>query len=95
MRNIIIHPIISEKSMKQAQQTKFTFAVDIKAGKRTIRQAVEAQYGVHVISAKTSVVKGRTNRTGMKRTEIQLQPWKKATVELRKGEKIDLFDVAA
>lgn len=93
MNSVLIQPIISEKSMKHAANSKFTFAVLKSANKGTIKNAVEKQFNVHVASVSTAVVKGRTNRTGMKRVEVQLAPWKKAIVQLKNGEKIDLFDV--
>src|SRR5437879_1151329 len=93
IHSIIIKPIITEQSMQNAEKGKFTFEVLKSANKDAIKMAVEKIFEVHVVSVATSIVKGRSHRTGNKRLEIKQSPWKKALVELKKGEKIGLFDV--
>lgn len=88
----IIQPVITEKSMTRAQDGKFTFIVDRSAKKEDIKRVVEKMFGVHVVSISTSLIKGKSTRTGMKRTEIKKQPSKKAVVIVKKGEKISLFE---
>jgi large subunit ribosomal protein L23 len=76
--------------MKESQN-KFQFEVAIDATKFQIRTAVEHQFpDVHVIAVHTMVVRGRLRRMG--RTHAKTQNWKKATVTLRPGEKIDYFE---
>lgn len=89
---ILTRPIVTEKSIKDAQQRKFTFQVSTDAGKRDIKKAVEETFGVNVLSITTTTVKGRSMRTGKKRTEIILSPWKKATVRLKENQTIPLFE---
>ena len=88
----IIQPIITEKSMAKAQDGKFTFIVGRSAKKEDIKRAAEKMFGVHVVSVSTSLVKGKSIRTGMKRTEVKKQPIKRAVVIVKKGEKISLFE---
>lgn len=90
--SILFEPIITEKSMTLAASGWFTFKVDKMSRKEEIAKAVAAQFKVDVVSVKTMIVKGGTKRTGKKRIEVSMQPWKKALVKLKKDQKIDLFE---
>lgn len=92
INNVLIRPIITEKSMNGVAVGKFTFEVKKEANKSAIKNAVEQQFKVNVISVTTSLVKGKRGRVGVRRIEKVKTPWKKATVELKNGQKIDLFD---
>ena len=94
MLDINLTPIISEKSMSEANKGKFTFRVDKKADKEGIRKLVAEKFKVDVVSIATSIVKGKSRRFGTKRTETALSSWKKATVKLKEGQKISMFDKA-
>ena len=95
MRNVIVRPVISEKSMTDENKGKFTFVVARSASKKEVKEAVEKLFSVHVVSVVTSVVKGKTMRVGARRNEIVKTPMKKATVLLKSGEKIDAFELGA
>lgn len=92
--NIIIAPVISEKSTKGIQDGKFTFKVEKTATKKEIKKAIENQFKVNVLKVKTSIVKGRKSRVGARRIEVAQSSFKKAIVSLKKGQKIDIFEVA-
>lgn len=92
LNNVIIRPIITEKSMLDVSKGRFTFEVNKAANKNTVKRAVEQEFKVNVVSVTTSIVKGKTGRFGVRRIEKVKSPWKKATVELKNGQKIDLFD---
>ncbi|MBI4096142.1 MAG: 50S ribosomal protein L23 [Candidatus Levybacteria bacterium] len=92
-RDVVVAPVITEKSMKDAAQGKFTFKVATGANKPLIKEAVEKQFKVKVLRIFVSIVKGRTDRKGTKREEFVKSAWKKATVMLPKDQKIALFDV--
>ena len=94
MKNPIIKPIITERSIALANSGKFTFAVDKSAGKRQIKLAVEEAFNVKVITVLTSIIKGKTKRVGTRRKEEAVSSWKKALVKLESGQKIDLFELA-
>lgn len=89
---VIYKPIITEKSMLSAQDNYYTFRVDLNATKRDIKKAIEQIFKVNVISVKTVILKGKTRKTGKRRSEITLSSEKKAIVFLKNGQKIDLFD---
>ena len=89
----MLEPVISEKSIMDAQNGKFTFKTGRFMNKNAIAQAVHDQFNVDVVAVATTIVKGRTRRSGMRRTERTLTPWKKATVKLKAGQKISVFEI--
>lgn len=93
IRDVIIAPVITEKSMKDAGRGRYTFKVASQANKPFIKQAIEEKFKVKVLKTFVSLVKGRTDRRGVKREEFIKTSWKKATVQLAKDQKIALFDV--
>lgn len=89
--DILIKPVITEKSVNLAQQeNKYTFYVDKKANKIEIKKAVEELFKVKVLAVNTAIVKGKNKRVGkyLGRTPDR----KKAIVTLRAGDKIDVFE---
>lgn len=93
--NSILKPVITEKSMQDAAKSKFTFMVARFADKPKIRKDIEEKFGVTVLGISTTVLKGRSVRTGKKRIEAQQSPIKKAVVQLKEGQKIGLFEVGS
>jgi large subunit ribosomal protein L23 len=92
MQNIIIKPLVTEKSMADVTRGKYTFLVAASASKNVIKQAIKDKFSVHVRGVATSTLKGRSKRIGMRRQEMSIAAVKKATVTLKKGEKIALFE---
>ncbi len=90
--NFLIRPVVTEKSMQNVSHNRYTFAVAISANKAQIASEVKKTFGVTVLSVKTITVKGKTKRAGKRRIETKTTPWKKAIIEIAKGQKIDLFD---
>lgn len=90
--DVMLSPIISEKSMLSAGKGRFTFAVAKDANKQAIKKAIEQAFKVNVTQVATTIVKGRTKRGGARREEKVLSSWKKAMVTLKSGQKIDIFD---
>lgn len=78
--------------MKASEGGKYSFLVDMGASKTQIKIAVADLFKVNAVDVKTSIVKGRTKRTGSRRVEVAQGKWKKATVSLKKGEKIGMFE---
>lgn len=90
-QDIIIKPVITEKSMDGLQEGKYTFRVDKNANKLEIAKAVEELFDVKVAKVNTMNCKGRTKRVG--RFEGKKPDWKKAIVTLKKDSKtIEFFD---
>lgn len=89
--DIIKRPVVTEQSMAQMQERKYTFEVDKRANKIQIRQAVEEIFGVKVQSVNTINVLGKFKRMG--RNEGKRADWKKAIITLTENSKtIEFFD---
>ena len=89
--DIIIRPIISEKSMDQSADKKYTFQVALNANKIEIKKAVEEIFGVKVEKVTTCRVLGKVKRMGA--TSGKRSDWKKAVVKLTADSKtIEFFD---
>ena len=86
---VIIRPVVSEKSFVLAEAGKYTFRVADKAHKTQIRQAVEQLFDVKVVEVRTSSVKSKPKRRGQ--TKGRTRSWKKAIVEVREGDTIPIF----
>jgi large subunit ribosomal protein L23 len=86
---VIIRPVVSEKSYVLSAANRYTFRVHPDAHKTQIRQAVQELFGVHVIEVRTLSVKSKPKR----RANIsgRTRAWKKAIVQLREGEEIPIF----
>jgi len=90
-RDIIIRPIITEKSTDlMSSQNKYTFQVDLRANKTQIKQAVEELFKVKVRKLNTSRVRGKLRRMGM--NQGRKPDWKKAVVTLEPGHTIEVFE---
>jgi large subunit ribosomal protein L23 len=94
VHDIIIRPILSEKSYDLIPLKKYTFQVDIKATKTQIKAAVEEIFGVQVRSVTTSRKQGKLRRQG--RTQGRRPEVKKAYVTLTEDSKsIEFFESMA
>lgn len=91
-RDVILQPVISEKSYALIDENAYTFVVHKNATKEQIRQAVEEIWGVSVVSVNT------LNRQGKRKRYRQARRWgktsssKRAVVKLVPGDKIELFE---
>jgi large subunit ribosomal protein L23 len=86
---VIIRPVVSEKSYALATVGKYTFRVHPDAHKTQIKQAIEALFGVGVLDVRTSSVPSKPKRRGY--TAGRTREWKKAVVQVREGESIPIF----
>jgi large subunit ribosomal protein L23 len=87
---IIIRPVVSEKSYVLAAVDKYTFRVHPDAHKTQIRQAIEELFpDVRVVEVRTMSVKSKPKRRGL--TSGRTRTWKKAIVQVRPGDTIPIF----
>ena len=91
-QHIIIKPIISEQSLKDAQMGKYSFLVNKKANKTEIEKAIEEVFEVKVIKIMTNITKGSITRNTKVGRKITVFSDKKARVVLQKGQSIAIFD---
>lgn len=89
-RDIIIRPLVTERSTALMQDGKYTFIVDKKANKIEIGSAIEEIFKVKVDRVNTVRVLGKTKRMG--RTQGKRPDYKKAIVKLAPGESIEFFE---
>jgi large subunit ribosomal protein L23 len=93
VRQILISPVVSEKSYSLIEDNKYSFRVHPKAHKTQIRQAVEELFDVKVEGVNIVKVQPKPKRRGFHRG--QKPGWKKAIVQLREGDRIEIFEGAA
>jgi large subunit ribosomal protein L23 len=87
---ILLAPVVSEKSYSQIADRKYTFKVHKDAHKTQVRQAVEDLFEVKVLDVKILKVQPKPKRRGVTKG---LRPgWKKAIVQLREGNSIEIFE---
>ena len=101
LRDVLIAPVVSEKSYSLLDENKYTFVVKKDANKTQIRQAVEELFNVKVLSVNTLNRKGKTYRTrfgegsrsdSTRFGEGSRSDTKRAIVSLAQGDRIDIFN---
>ncbi|MSO37038.1 MAG: 50S ribosomal protein L23 [Acidimicrobiia bacterium] len=90
-REVIIRPIVSEKSYSGLDSNVYTFEVADSANKIQIKQAVEEIFGVHVINVNTLNRRGKRKRNRRTGTWGKRSDQKRAIVSLAEGDKIEMF----
>jgi large subunit ribosomal protein L23 len=89
-RQIIVRPVISEKTYALLAANKYTFRIHEGANKTQVRQAVEEIFGVRVEGVRTAWVKPKPKTRGWSRG--YRRKWKKAIVTLHPEDSIELFE---
>lgn len=90
--DVILRPVVTEKSTDEGEFGKYTFEVAPKATKIDIKQAVEKIFKKKVLSVNIRIVRGKRRRMGHRYGKTA--DWKKATVTLEPGAHIDFFEKA-
>jgi large subunit ribosomal protein L23 len=90
--DILLAPVVSEKSYSHLPERKYTFRVHPNAHKTQVRQAVEQLFGVKVERVNVITVQAKPKRRGL--SKGTKPGWKKAVVQLREGDTIEIFEGA-
>ncbi len=90
---VLLAPVVSEKSYSLITDRKYTFRVHEDAHKTQIRQAVEELFDVEVQSVNVVKVQSKPKRRGF--TRGRRPGWKKAIVQLKEGNEIEIFEGAS
>jgi large subunit ribosomal protein L23 len=90
--NVLIRPVVSEKSYALMDNNVYVFVVDPSATKVDVRRAVENAFGVRVANVNTLNRKGKTKRNRKNNTLGHRSDTKRAIVTLADGDSIDLFE---
>jgi len=92
-RDVIIRPIVSEKSYAGIERNSYTFLVDPRANKTEIKEAIQKIWNVRVTSVRTLHRKGKVKR---RRWTLGKRPdQKRAIVTLAEGDSIEIFEAGA
>jgi large subunit ribosomal protein L23 len=89
-RDIILSPIVSEKSYAAAQNKQYSFLIDIRVDKGEVKKAIEKIFNVKVLRVNTINVKPKPKRLG--KTSGYTSKKKKAIVTVSPKDKIDFFE---
>jgi large subunit ribosomal protein L23 len=89
LSQVVIRPVVSEKTYVLSAAGKYTFRVHPDAHRTQIRQAVEKMFDVKVVAVRTMSVKSKPKRRGVSRGRTRV--WKKAIVEVAEGQTIPIF----
>jgi len=91
MYKIVKKPLVTEKgTVMLGEGNRVTFKVHLDANKIEIREAVQKIFNVTVLQVNTQVVRGKRKRFG--KAMGQTKSWKKAMVQLKEGDKIEIFE---
>jgi large subunit ribosomal protein L23 len=93
-RQVVVKPIVSEKSYGLFDHGVYTFEVHPDSNKIEIRQAIEMMFGVTVASVNTMNRKGKRKRMRRKMTFGKRPDTKRAVITLKGDDRIDLFEQA-
>ena len=89
---VLLAPVVSEKSYSLIGEGKYVFRIHPDAHRTQVRQAVEELFNVHVEGVNVLKVQAKPKRRGLQKG---IRPgWKKAIVQLREGESIEIFEGA-
>ena len=91
-RDVILEPVVSEKSYNLLDEGAYTFKVHPDANKIEIRQAIESIFDVRVLKVTTANRKGKRKRNRRALTYGRRPDTKRAIVTLVEGDRIDLFE---
>ena len=91
---VVLMPVISEKSMDETRRGKYTFRVHTDANKFQVKDAVEELFKVHVTEVNVLTTKSKEKSLNRRRGRQRgwTSPWKKAVVSIAAGEKIEFFE---
>jgi large subunit ribosomal protein L23 len=91
---IVLKPVISEKSLDETQRGKYTFRVHNDANKLMVKAAIEELFKVDVINVTVLTTKAKEKSRNRRRGRVEgwSSPWKKAIVTLASGQKIEFFE---
>jgi len=93
MKNLVIKPQITEKTLEMSKNGRFTFVVAKEARKEEIKKYLKNVFNVDVVSINTLTNAPEIKRNIKKSVKFKKGGIKKAIVKLKKGQSIDLFEV--
>ena len=92
--NVLLRPIVTEKSMKAQSLGKYTFVISSNATKIDVQKAVELRYSVKVEGVNVMPVRKKVRLIGRTKQHTKRQAEKRAVVTLKKGQTLDIMNIA-
>ena len=89
--NVVLKPIITETSVKAADEGKYTFRVNLKATKGAVAIKLKEMFKVDATEVWSMIIPGKPKRIIGTRMMTKTPKWKKVVVKLKEGQKLDLF----
>ena len=89
--NIVVKPVVTEKTMALELERKYAFRVNMQASKGAIASEINRLYGVEVENVRTMIMPGKKRRVLGTRKFTKTKKWKKAIATLKEGHKIELI----
>lgn len=89
--DVLIRPVVTEKSNVLSEQSKYVFEVAMNANKRQIKEAIETIFDKKVVKVNTMIMPAKRGQRG-RRTYMRTSQWKKAIVTLAAGETLEIFN---
>ena len=90
---VIIRPIDTEKTRYQASELRqYTFEVDRRVNKIEVKRAIEAIFGVNVVTVNMMNMPAKATKRRGRRRMVRRAPWKKAVVTLAEDQRLDVFE---
>lgn len=89
--DVLIRPVVTEKSNLLSEQSKYVFEVAMNANKRQVKEAIETIFEKKVLKVNTMIVPAKRGQRG-RRTYMRTSQWKKAIVTLADGETLEIFN---
>lgn len=91
-KKILVRPLLTEKALNLSKEGKYLFEVYISANKIEVKNAIKKVYGI--MPQDVNIITKKGKKTGsMRKIKGKRKDWKKAVVALKKGEKIDVYQV--
>lgn len=94
MPRIIKKPVLTEKSLQDAAEGRYTFVVEMGSNKKSIASEVKKTFNVDVLGVRTRILKGKRRRVRGTRLEKKGPAVKKATVRVASNQKISIFEAS-
>lgn len=91
--DIVLKPLLNEKSYREISNSKFTFEIPTKLNKIELKKIIEDKYKVNVLDIRTVSTRGKKKRIGYTRNFKIASAKKKAIISLKKGQTLEGFSV--
>lgn len=90
---MLLKPIVTEKTIREAEKKRYTFAMPSSMTKPELKKKLEKLFKVSIIKIQTAIMPGKNYRKGRRWIYGQHADWKKTVITIKPDQKIELFDI--